>query len=163
MRSIEFHILYPKKSLLQKSLHVVAYPTNPLVLFSRPPKKISLLFRDPKNPGTFRRSKKKIFWSKFQTQPPPPQAPSPVIKICEWSPWARNSVQRPNLLLVTLHLAIWIYGEQSRDLERIFLGIFHSLVLPPVLQNQRITGKLKYRCILGRNLRASEKSKFYVQ
>ena len=79
--------VYPKKSLL-----FIAYPKNSLSpFFARPPKNPSVFFfRDPKKFRRLSQTQKDHFWPKFQTQkshsdPPPP----PVIKICEWGPWAR--------------------------------------------------------------------------
>ena len=90
----EVYILYPKKSQLQnfsanKNQYVfLAYPQNPIVLFSATPKKSLCFIRDPKNPGVFHRPKKsllaKIFDSIKSFNPP-----APVIKICEWGPWGR--------------------------------------------------------------------------
>ena len=68
----------------------IQYPQKIPLLFSRP-KKILASFIDRKNP----------FWPKCQTQKNP--LDPPVIKICEWGPWAqfrRRSFHEPNLIRI---------------------------------------------------------------
>ena len=66
-----FRICLPKKSLL-----FLAYPKNPLVLFSLPKKIPVSFFHDPKKSRRLSYTQKNHFWPKFQTQknyldPPP--------------------------------------------------------------------------------------------
>ena len=91
----EVHILYPKKSQVQnlstqkKSLLFFSIPKKALSPFFTTKKIPLFFFAAQNNPGVFRRPKKKSLLAKFQTpknHPDPP--PPPVIKICEWSPWA---------------------------------------------------------------------------
>ena len=67
----------------------LVYPKRPLVLFSQPKKIPLFFFATQNNPGVFHRPKKITFGKisdpkKSSGFPPSP----PVIKICEWSPWA---------------------------------------------------------------------------
>ena len=95
-----FCILYPKKSQLQnlstkKSPNIFStqYPKKShtssklrlcYCLFELMPKKIPVLFSNPKNARVFHRP----FWPKFQTPKKSLGPPPPISKTCDWGPWA---------------------------------------------------------------------------
>ena len=93
-KKITSKFVYPKKSLLflaypKKSLLFLAYPKKSLTdsPFFTTPKNPSVFFCDPKIPASFI-DPKNHFWLKFWTQKNHLDPPPPVIKICEWGPWA---------------------------------------------------------------------------
>ena len=81
-----FRICLPKKITTFFSIP----KKHPLILFSQPKKSLVFFFRDPKKISSFIDPKKsllpKILDPKNSLASPPP--PPPIIKICEWGPWA---------------------------------------------------------------------------
>ena len=80
-----FSICLPKKITTFFSIP----KKNPLVLFSQPKKIPPFFFVTQKNSGIFHRPKKIIFGQNFRPKKSlGPPTPPPIIKICEWGPWA---------------------------------------------------------------------------
>ena len=79
----KFRICLPKKN----HYFFLVYPKKPLVLFSQPKKFLCFFSRPKIIPASFVDPKKNHFWQNFRPQKIT-RIPPPVIKICEWSPWA---------------------------------------------------------------------------
>ena len=91
------------------SLHFLAYPKKSLRPFFAT-QKFPLFFATQENPGAFHRPKKVTFGQNFRpkniTRTPPP----PVIKICEWSPWADNTLYEVHKRVIpVLQKPLWFW------------------------------------------------------